>query len=118
MFRAVRVYVAGPITKGDRKQNIHNAIDAADRLLVAGHIPFVPHLCHWWNKRHRHDYEYWLNWDFEWLRQCEALVRIPGESAGADREVEFARGHHITVHIGTMDRDAVDEFLFSWANRG
>ena len=29
--------------------------------------------------------------DLEWLEVCDCLVRIAGESIGADREVEYMR---------------------------
>jgi len=109
----VRVYVAGPISNGETQdaatvlQNVHNAIDAAEKLFVAGHTPFLPHLDHWWHARHPHTTAEWLKWDLEWLGLCEALVRLPGVSVGADQEVEFCNGHGIPVYFG------VNNFLWS-----
>jgi hypothetical protein len=103
----VRVYVAGPYTNGDTEANVASAIDAADALLLAGHAPFLPHLTHFWHLRHGHQWSEWLALDLVWLEQCEALVRLPGESPGSDREVERARELGIPVFGG------VDEFLGS-----
>lgn len=91
----MRVYVAGPISLGDLYANLRSAIDAADQLLESGHAPFVPHLACVWNMIHPHGYEQWMALDREWLLQCNALLRLPGESAGADREVQTARLHDI-----------------------
>ncbi len=93
----MRVYVAGPISRGDQAANVRQAIDAADALLVVGYVPFVPHLAHLWHLLYPHGYEEWMRWDAAWLAQCQALVRLPGESPGADREVAWARSHSIPV---------------------
>lgn len=93
----MRIFVAGPIG-ADLVANADRAIDAADRLLRAGHQPYVPHLCVWWHLRRFHDYEEWRALSLVWLRQCEAVVRLPGESPGADREVEEAAALGIPVY--------------------
>jgi len=85
----MRIFVAGPIGV-DYIRNAEIAVDAADRLLLAGHQPYVPHLCGYWHLRHFHDYNVWTELSLAWLRQCEAVVRLPGESPGADREVAEA----------------------------
>ncbi len=87
----MRIYVAGPISKGDQFLNVKAALDVADALLNMGHQPFVPHLSCIWHMCHPVDYERWLSYDFEWIRVCDAVFRMTGDSPGADREVEFAR---------------------------
>jgi hypothetical protein len=52
-----------------------------------------------------HDYELWLEIDFAWVKKCDALIRLPGESSGADREVELARSLGIPVYF------SIQEFL-------
>lgn len=84
------VYVAGPYTKGDVARNVATAIEAAETLLNLGHTPFVPHLTHFWHLLYPHPYETWLAYDNVWLMQCDAVLRLPGESAGADAEVCLA----------------------------
>ena len=86
-----RIYVAGPMTKGDFWANVHAAIDAAQALRERGWFPHVPHFYAYWNARHERPYEDWLAQDFCWLEACEAIVRLPGDSAGADREVAYAQ---------------------------
>ena len=81
----MRVYVAGPYTLGDVALNVRAAIDAGNELLHNGHAPFVPHLSHFWHIIHPVEYRVWLAFDIEWLKVCGALIRLPGDSAGADQ---------------------------------
>lgn len=94
----MRVYVAGPITKGDQFLNVRNAILVADDLLFSGMSPFVPHLCSLWHIVAPQDYERWMSYDQEWLEVCDVLLRIPGESSGADREIVQAMDLGIPVY--------------------
>ncbi len=94
-----RVYVAGPIAgSGDKVTNLRNAIKAAEMVREAGAIPFVPHLFLQWEMISPQHYEYWMEMDFTWIRQCHALVRIDGESPGADREVALCKELCIPVY--------------------
>ena len=86
-----RIYVCGPFTLPDPLVNMKTAIDAADALLEMGCAPYLPHLSGLWHLLHPHDYETWLALDLVWLAQCEAVLRLPGASAGADRETACAR---------------------------
>jgi hypothetical protein len=85
-----RVYVAGPYTQGDTAVNVANAMSTATLLLDAGYAPFVPHLTHFWHLLTPRAYEDWMTLDFRWLERCDALLRLDGASAGADREVLHA----------------------------
>jgi len=69
----------------------------ADRLIHLGFAPFVPHLYHFLHLMAPHDYEVWMAVGLAWLRTCDAVLRLPGESPGADREVEVARILEIPV---------------------
>ena len=93
-----RVYVAGPYTKGDVVQNVRNAILTADRLAQAGYAPHIPHLNHFWHFLFPHVWEFWLEQDLCWLEDCDCLLRLPGESAGADIEVQRARELGISIY--------------------
>lgn len=92
-----RVYVAGPYSKGNVAVNVRNAYSAADQLANAGLSPFVPHHTHFWEMLHPRPYESWLALDSAWIECCDFLLRLPGESAGADREVKQAIGLGIPV---------------------
>lgn len=85
------VYIAGPMTSsGDQIDNIRIAVEAASALFEVGFIPFVPHLCEFWNLIERFDYEKWMEYDFAIIDRFDAIYRLHGESKGADRECEYA----------------------------
>lgn len=90
-LRKVRVYVAGPYSKPDPVENSNRAIRVCTDLLDAGYAPFCPHLSLAWHLVTPRPYETWLEYDFEWIRACDVLYRLSGESKGADREEVFAK---------------------------
>ena len=85
-----KVYIASPYTLGDVAQNVRFQIDIADILIEDGFAPYVPLNTHFQHMVHPRRYEQWLALDFEWIKSCDYLLRMGGESSGADREVEFA----------------------------
>ena len=94
----MRVYVSGPLSKGDVLGNVRRAVEAADELLALGHIPYVPHLTVFWHFHSPKPYESWMALDFAWLEVCDAVLRLPGESEGADREVDRARELGVPIY--------------------
>lgn len=86
----MKIYIAGPYTKGDVAENVRNAIFEGDYVARLGHTPFIPHLTHFWHMLLPHKYEFWMQQDMVWLDLCDAVLRLPGESAGADAEVQRA----------------------------
>jgi hypothetical protein len=86
----VRVYVAGPISKPPLETNIRRAMDAAAELMLNDFEPFVPHLYCFMQITHPMSYERWMALDLAFLSSCAAVLRIPGDSPGADRECAHA----------------------------
>src|SRR6185312_2140322 len=98
-----RVYIAGPISKGDLAHNVNRATNAFLALMRAGFAPLCPH----WpcfaggtiNPGHSCPFAYaerlprgtshddWIGVDLPWVSVADVLVRLSGESAGADEEV-------------------------------
>lgn len=87
----VSVYVSGPLTQGDPWANTNAAIVASTKLRDAGMVPFCPHLSTLWATVTPRPYEWWMALDLEWVARCDCLLRLPGESKGADREMALAR---------------------------
>lgn len=86
----------------------------------AGVVPFVPHLSSTWASLTVHgkerSYEEWMELCFTMLRRCDLLVRVEGESPGADRECVFAKVHGIPVYhvpriVPGFDEDALHSTL-------
>lgn len=125
-MRNVLVYVAGPIGGGggdDLVGNVSRAQAAGLALVRAGLSAHVPHSCTFWGNKLRvynlylgppERYEYgtafvpetefegagyedWLAVDLTVLARCDVLLRLDGESAGADREAAHARACGIPV---------------------
>ena len=98
----MRIYIAGPLTLGDRSTNVHRGIEAGIKMIKDGMVPFIPHLndqfftvdaeTEKWSTRD------WLDkYDLPWLEVCDALYRLDGESEGADLEVRYAEEHDIPI---------------------
>lgn len=100
------VYLAGPYSL-DPEQCTDAAIAVHVELLDAGYPSICPHLSHFSHVRHPRDYEDWMWLDFELIRKCDVLLRLPGPSSGADREVIFAEGLGIPVLLAADYDDAV-----------
>jgi len=81
------LYLSGPYTLGDTALNVRNAIEAGDTLISEGYVPFIPHLSHFQHLICPRNYEDWMSLDLQWIERCDALIRLPGESSGADREM-------------------------------
>jgi nucleoside 2-deoxyribosyltransferase len=91
------IYLAGPYTKPDPVENTNRMIRIADALLDLGVVPIVPHLTMFWHLVRPRPYDEWLQYDLQVMLRCDAVLRVPGESNGADGEVRVARRLGIPV---------------------
>ncbi len=110
------IYLAGPISKGNIVANVAQADDAMLALMEAGFAVVNPMLTCWAGAGRvlterpmtyakplasahggfaylRH--EDWLRNCFPVVARCDAVLRLPGESDGADAEVAFAKSKRI-----------------------
>lgn len=100
----MRVYIAGPMaTSGEPGPNLHHAARAAWAVIRAGHSPYVPHLSWIVDAIIVIQRDEWMRQNLEWIEACQALIRLPGTSAGADAEVEFAAGLGIPIFHTVAD---------------
>jgi len=114
-----RVYIAGPISKGCMLHNIRQAEEAFFALARAGLAPWCPH----WSVYAKSAIGFlenpdgtfavvgatasaippgtthadWMGVDLPWVRVSDAVLRLPGESVGADAEVMEAVSAGIPV---------------------
>lgn len=110
----ILVYIAGPIRKGDIWRNVAQADDAMLALMRAGASVVNPMLSCWSGLAGQHGAltgphasghgafrdlpaDTWLEMDLEMVRRCDAVLRLPGESVGADGEVACAEACAIRV---------------------
>ena len=108
-----RVYIAGPISKGNLQENVDRARDAARKLIKAGAAPLCPQLTVFMSsntptidgsdpdnpKNTGFDHSVWIDVDRQWVQVSQAILRLPGESKGADAEVEHAVGCGLPVYF-------------------
>jgi hypothetical protein len=118
-----KVYICGPISKGDLCHNINQATAAFIALAKAGFAPLCPHwsvyakpCATYWEQyagvqrtycyatamgNDEMTHEDWMQIDLPWVAASDAVLRLPGESTGADRETAHAREHGVPV-FGTV----------------
>ena len=99
----MKVYISSPYTIGDKHENVLRQINAFHALAVNGFTPFAPTLSHYIDIIYPMDYDWWLKYDIEWLEQCDAVLRLDGESLGADKEVEHAKKLGIPVYYSLSE---------------
>lgn len=103
------IFVAGPYTAADdagHLANVDAAIDAGIALAERGHVPYVPHLSHWFDLRceevtgFRRSWEFYMRMTLAILPRCDALFFV-GPSRGADieRGVAIERGMPVFERI-------------------
>lgn len=99
--RDVLVYVAAPLGASERwSSTVPTAILAGDRLAAAHPrlLVYVPHaLGPAWDAYVAHDYEWWMSHCLGMVARCDAVLRVPGDSPGADRETALAHSLKIPV---------------------
>jgi hypothetical protein len=98
------VYISGPIgAPQDRRANKLIAMEVAHQVLDLGHAPVVPHLFLALDAQQSRSYEEWMRVDLLLVSHCDVVLRIPGKSPGADREVAEAQRLGIPVVHSVAD---------------
>ena len=92
-----KIYLASPYTIGNKKKNVKRQLDAANELMDLNYVPYVPLLSHFQHIVHPRPDTDWLHIGKAWVQVCHAVLRLPGESKGADAEVEVAKDCGIPV---------------------
>ena len=97
------VYIASPYTKGDVALNVKRQLDCYDELMTYGFAPFAPLYSHFQHMAHPRPYQDWIEIDKIWVLKCDCVLRLDGESLGADGEVALAKENHIPVFYNKYD---------------
>ena len=99
----MKIYIASPYSIGDPLENVRRQIDACEELSNLGHLPIWPLSSHYWHEIYQHDWQFWMKMDMQLLALCDAVLRLNGESVGADCEVDEANRLGITVYYNIND---------------
>ena len=93
------VYIACPVTRGNRNHNYYQACEAERQLMDAGFAPQNPThtmiLPFSWQEEY--PYEMWLDCCYPLIARVDAVLRLPGYSSGADSECRFADERGIPI---------------------
>ena len=104
---SIVVYVASPYTVGNQSENVRRSIDMGEELTKHHFTPILPLLSHFWGLVHPHEWDFWMTHDLELVKRSDCVLRLKGESKGADLEVKSAREWNIPVYY-TLDRLLLD----------
>ena len=88
--RRPRVYISGPITKGNREDNYDQADEMNRQLIEAGFAPLNPMFSMFSRYAFEIKHSDWMEVDLSWIECADAVIRLPGESVGADMETSHA----------------------------
>jgi hypothetical protein len=99
----MRVYISGPYshkTAEERVGNVSRAREAMVQLLTAGAAVFCPHTM---TEGLEHDdrltYEHFMDNDLEWLRQCNAMLLLPGWENSKGTLIELEEAHRLRIPV-------------------
>ncbi len=92
-----RVYISGPITKGNRTMNFATAANVQADLMRKGFAVLNPMLSMMHPEAWTIEHKLWLENDLPWVAVSDVVFRLPGESVGAMLECDHARNLGITV---------------------
>lgn len=92
-----KVYISSPYSFGNQADNVRVSLIVAEKARELGYLPVLPLLSHFWHFAFPHPYDYWMDMDLEMVEDSDYLIRIPGESIGADDEVSRALALGIRV---------------------
>jgi hypothetical protein len=102
------IYIAGPYTANPQR-GVDNQMEVAAKIMNAGHFPYSPLWLHYAQKQSVKDFDYDMCIDhcLHMLPHCDAVLRLPGYSNGADIEVAEA----LLEGLDLITIDTLDEYL-------
>lgn len=103
MKKIVKVYIASPYTEGDAAQNVRLQINFANKLMNEGFYPYTPLLSHFHHMIYERTYDDWMDHCMVWVDSCDCLLRVGGNSKGAEKEIEHAKDIGIPIFYNLND---------------
>jgi len=91
------VYISSPYSIGDQAVNVRNQMTTVNLLMDLGYATIAPLYTHFQHMFSPRVYEDWLRLDLELVERSDVVLRLPGKSSGADREVAHALSLGIPV---------------------
>lgn len=104
-----RIYIAGPMSQGDKIENLTQAMKAFRKLAKKGFAPLCPQLTFFAEPFLPLDHKGWLSIDLPWVSVAHAVLRLPGKSVGADMEVAQAQKQALPIY--TSIKKLCEDFL-------
>jgi len=89
-------------------ENLDLAISAARALIDAGFAPFTPHLSYHIDPVEEIPHDTWMTIELPWVAVADAVLRLPGESLGA--EIETAEAMRLGIPVFSTIADLVERF--------
>ena len=106
------VYIASQYTIGDHFINVQRQIECGNKLMDLSFIPIAPLVnSAFYNMQKERTWAVWMDIDYVLISKCDYLLRLDGESRGADLEVAFAKQHNIPVFY------SIDELYEFWMSK-
>ena len=102
------IYISSPYTLGDVAENVSVQINAAHRIMDLGHCPVAPLLSHYLHIQRQRPYQDWMAIDLAIIPRMDLVLRLPGKSSGAEREVALALQLSIPVFYSW---EALEQYL-------
>lgn len=98
-MRRTVVYIACPMTKGGFTNNVRNCLRIAQELKVKGYSPIAPVLTWFWDMLYPEKLQDWLQYDFGLIAVSDCVLRLQGESDGADAELDYAVRNDVPIYL-------------------
>lgn len=105
-----RVYISGPITRGNRTENFRQACNAQAALMGEGFAVMNPMLTMMHPEAWTIEHSLWMENDLPWVAVSHVVYRLPGESVGGD--MECAHAMNLGIPVFTKYSDVID-----WKNK-
>lgn len=92
-----KIYISGPVSKGNMFANFTEFGEYFHKLVGLGFAPRNPGESMLMPGNQQIPWRTWVDIDIPWVAVSDVVMRIPGDSVGADEECEVAAHHGIPV---------------------